>query len=153
MTYTWNVPEDDFNAIRQWFAEWTVNVADVDFVPARDLFEDNVASFGTHMDVVEGLQNLENDQWRSVWPTIEDFSFLLPTLKVAVSPDRRMAIGIITFSSTGIGADGHRFPRPGRATVAFSRARRNAKWKAIHTHVSLNPGTPAPSHGKRPAKS
>ena len=153
MTYTWNVPEDDFNAIRQWFAEWTVNVADVDFVPARDLFEDNVASFGTHMDVVEGLQNLENDQWRSVWPTIEDFSFLLPTLKVAVSPDRRMALGIIIFSSTGIGADGHRFPRPGRATVAFSRSRRNARWKAIHTHVSLNPGTPAPSHGKRPAKS
>lgn len=153
MTFAWNLPEDDFNAIRQWFAEWSVNVAEVDFAPARALFEDNVAGFGTHMDVVEGLDNLVNGQWRSVWPTIEDFSFLLPTLKVAVSPDRRMAMGIITFSSTGISADGHRYNRPGRATVAFARTRRSAKWKAIHSHVSLNPGTPAPSHGQRPAKS
>ena len=153
MTFTWNVPEDDFNAIRQWFAEWSVNVAEVDFVPARALFEDNVAGFGTHMDVVEGLDALENGQWRSVWPTIEDFSFNLPSLKVAISPDRRLAMGIITFASTGIGADGHRFNRPGRATVAFARPRRNAAWKAIHSHVSLTPGTPAPSHGNRPTKS
>lgn len=153
MSFTWNVPEDDYTAIRTWFAEWTVNVAEVDFAPARPLFEDNVAGFGTHMDVVEGLEELENQQWRSVWPTIEDFSFLLPTLKVGISPDRRMAVGIITFSSTGITKDGHRFLRPGRATVAFARPRRNAAWKAIHTHVSLNPGTPSPSHGKRPAKS
>ena len=122
MTFTWKVPEDEFNAIRQWFAEWTVNVAEVDFAPARELFEDNLASFGTHMDVVEGLAALEHGQWRSVWPTIEDFSFLLPTLKVAISPDRRMAIGIIAFSSTGIGADGNRFSRPGRATVHGAEA-------------------------------
>jgi len=152
MTFTWNVPEDEFNAIRQWFAEWSVNVAELDFGTARDLFEDNVAGFGTHMDVVEGLDALENGQWRSVWPTIEDFSFLLPSLKVAISPDLRMAVGIIAFSSTGIGDDGNRFSRPGRATVAFARSRRNAKWKGVHTHVSLNPGTPSPSHGKRPAK-
>lgn len=153
MSFTWNVPEEDYDAIRQWFAEWSVNVAEVDFAPARALFEDNVAGFGTHLDVVEGLAGLENGQWRSVWPTIEDFSFVLPSLKVAISPDRRLAVGIITFSSTGIDASGHRFNRPGRATVAFARGRRNARWKGIHTHVSLNPGTPAPSHGNRPAKS
>lgn len=153
MAYTWNVPEDDFNAIRQWFAEWSVNVAEVDFAPARALFEDNVAGFGTHADVVEGLDALEQDQWRSVWPTIEDFSFLLPTLKVAISPDRRMAIGIITFSSTGLTEDGRRFDRPGRATVAFARPRRNSAWKGIHSHVSLNPGIAGPSHGRRAAKS
>src|SRR3546814_10783584 len=136
MAFTWNVPEDDFNAIRQWFAEWSVNVAEVDFAPARALFEDNVAGFGTHMDVVEGLDSLENGQWRAVWPTIEDFSFLLPTLKVAVSPDRRLAMGIIAFSSTGIAADGHRFPRPGRATVAFARSGRGRRWKAIQDRKS-----------------
>ncbi len=153
MNFTWNVPEDDVAAIRQWFAEWSVNVAEVDFAPARELFEDNVAGFGTHLDVVEGLDALENGQWRAVWPTIEDFSFLLATLKVAVSPDRRLAMGIITFSSTGVAVDGHRFLRPGRATVAFARPRRNAPWKAIHSHVSLNPGTPSPSHGSRTARS
>lgn len=153
MGFTWNAPEDDYNAIRQWFAEWSVNVAEVDFVPARALFADEVTSFGTRMDVVDGLDALESDQWRRVWPTIEDFSFTLPTLKVGVSPDRRMAIGVITFSSTGIGEDGHRFVRPGRATVAFARPRRNAAWKAIHSHVSLNPGTPQRSHGERAAKS
>lgn len=153
MEFTWDVPDQERTEIRNWFALWSVNVAEVDFTPARELFADNVASFGTHMDVVEGLDELENRQWRSVWPTIEDFGFNLDTLKVGISSDRRMAIGILTFSSTGLTEDGHRYVRPGRATVAFARPRTNAKWKAIHTHVSLTPGTPATSHGTRPAKS
>ena len=153
MTFTWDVPEEDRAAIERWFATWSDQVAAVDFAPAMDLFADNIASFGTHMDVVEGLEALATNQWRNVWPTIEEFRWRLETLKVGVSPDRLFAIGIIAFSSTGIAADGSRFDRPGRGTVAFARPATDAPWKGVHTHVSLNPGTPQKSHGARPAKS
>lgn len=153
MAFTWNTPEEDRAAIERWFATWSGQVADVDFAPAMDLFADNIASFGTHMDVVEGLQALADNQWRKVWPTIEDFRWNLETLKVGVSPDRLFAIGIITFSSTGIAEDGSRFDRPGRGTVAFARSSVDGDRAGVHTHISLNPGTPQKSHGARPAKS
>lgn len=153
MTFTWNTPEEDRAEIEGWFAAWSDHVAAVDFAPALDLFEDNIASFGTHMDVVEGLERLADNQWRTVWPTIEDFRWNLDTLKVGVSPDRLFAIGVITFSSTGITDDGGRFDRPGRGTVAFARPAVDSAWKGVHTHVSLNPGTQQKSHGRRPARS
>jgi ketosteroid isomerase-like protein len=153
MQFTWNTPEADRAAIEAWFATWSGLVAEVDFAPAMDLFADNIASFGTHMDVVEGLDALAGNQWRSVWPTIEDFRWNLDTLKVGVSADRLFALGVLTFSSTGIAEDGSRFDRPGRSTVAFARCRVDADWKGVHTHISLNPGTPQRSFGARPARS
>lgn len=153
MNFTWNIPEEDRAAIEAWFATWGDHVAAVDFAPALDLFVDNIASFGTHMDVVEGLDALATNQWRNVWPTIEDFRWNLETLKVGVSPDRLFAIGVITFASTGIAKDGSTYDRPGRGTVAFARAAVSDPWKGVHTHISLNPGTPIPSYGSRPALS
>ena len=153
MSYDWNPPEDDLEALRRWFERWGRLVAAVDFVPARALFDDGVAGFGTHMDVVEGLDRLEAEQWRRVWPTIEDFRFHSESLKAGVSPDRLMAIGLCPWSSIGRHDDGTAFARPGRATVVFARATTEDPWKGIHTHISLNPGTPQRSYGDRPAKS
>ena len=153
MTSGWHPPAEDFEALRAWFDRWGALVAAVDFVPARDLFEATVAGFGTHRDVVQGLDRLEAEQWRRVWPTIEDFRFHSEDLVAEVAPDRLMAIGLCTWSSTGRHADGTAFPRPGRATVAFARPAVEAPWKGIHTHISLNPGTPQRSYGTRPAKS
>jgi len=153
LSYDWNPPAADVEELRQWFNTWWPLVDVVDFVPARDLFEGSVAAFGTRMDVVEGLENLENNQWRGVWPTIEDFRFHTDTLKVGVSPDRLMAMGLCVWSSTGFHEDGSRFDRPGRATVVFARPDVSSPWKGIHTHISLNPGTPQRSFGDRPPKS
>ncbi len=153
MSYDWDPPEQDLEALRRWFDRWGACVAAVDFAPARDLFEDSVAAFGTRMDVVVGLDRLEADQWRRVWPTIEDFRFHSDRLEAGVSPDRLMAIGLCTWSSTGRHEAGSAFERPGRATVAFARPSSEAAWKGIHSHISLNPGTPQRSHGDRPARS
>ena len=35
--------------------------------------ENDVVSFGTWMNVVEGLEKLCANQWKSVWPTINNF--------------------------------------------------------------------------------
>lgn len=139
----------DHGAIRAFFAEWGGYVAAVDFASARPLFDDGVIGFGTFMDTVVGLDNLERGQWRSIWPTIEDFRFNLDSLKCVVAPERLMAMGAITWNSTGIAENGERFDRPGRATVVFARADTAQPWRGVHTHFSLNPGTPQRSYGKR----
>lgn len=143
----------DVDAIAKWFATWDKLVDAVDFVPARALFAPDVIGFGTRMDRVVGLENLERDQWRRVWPTIDCFRFDLSTLRCVVSPDRLQGVGIVVWTSTGYHEDGKPFDRPGRATVIFRREDTAGDWKGIHTHISLNPGTPQRSYGARTPKS
>lgn len=145
-----NVPEEDVRAIREWLTAWGGWVAEVNFKAARALFDSEAVGFGTWMTMLEGLDALEREQWRSVWPTIEDFRFVLDTLKVNVSGDRCMAVAILHFDSTGIAPDGAKFPRPGRVTVVFGREEPAQPWRGVHTHLSLDRGVPQQSHGKRP---
>lgn len=140
----------DYDDVRDWFARWGALVAAVDFTPARALFDEGVVAFGTHQDTMSGLDNLEQQQWRAVWPTIEDFAFNLDTLNVLVSPDRLQATAVLTWHSTGIAEDGgHRFERPGRTTAVLRRDAPGEPWCCVHTHFSLNPGTPPRSYGHR----
>ena len=140
---------NDSSGIRDWFATWDKQVDAIDFVSARALFEQDVIGFGTRMDVVKGLSHLERHQWRKVWPTIKNFKFELDTLECLFSPDRLQCVGIIIWTSTGYSEDKTPFKRNGRATVVFNRIKTQNIWKATHTHISLNPGTPSPSYGNR----
>lgn len=146
----YEAPAEEVEAIRQWFATWHRHVDAVNFTASRSLFDDDVIGFGTFMDTVAGLDNLEQRQWRSIWPTIDGFHFKLETLRVGVSGDGCLAFGVVTWDSTGYHENGEPFPRPGRATVLFGRAKRGDPWKGLHTHISLNPGTPQTSFGDRP---
>lgn len=134
-------------ALRDWFEAWHADVQAVDFVHARRLFHDDVLGFGTHMHIVSGLEHLEQQQWRSVWPTIRDFRFHTDELHCGASADGLQAWALVPWSSTGFHADGSEFNRPGRATVLFRRASTAEPWRAFHTHISLAPGTPQRSHG------
>ncbi len=68
--------------------------------------------------------------------------------RVLASADAGMAIAIAPFTSTGFQADGTPFPRPGRATLVLMR--QGDGWIAVHSHLSLERGVPAESHGNRP---
>lgn len=142
----------DADILRDWFTTWGSQVAAVDFRSARELFHPDVIGFGTFMDVVRGLDHLETRQWRSIWPTIEGFQFLVDQLVSDVSEDGKYAYGIVPWTSTGFHEDGAPYDRPGRATVLFTRSDPTTPWLAIHTHISLTPGTPQKSHGNRPEK-
>lgn len=133
--------------LRDWFSTWAGYVRAQDFTSARALFHVDVAGFGTHMRIVHGLDNLERDQWRSVWPTIAGFRFLTDDLECGASPDGLHAWAIVPWTSTGFHEDGTPFERPGRATVLFTRESATAPWLATHTHISLAPGTPQRSFG------
>jgi ketosteroid isomerase-like protein len=145
-----DVREDDRRSIEQWFVRWAELVANVDFKRVRGLFVEDAVAFGSKVDMVTTREDLEAQQWRPVWPTMADYRYDLSTLQVIVSPDRLMAVGVAVFRSTGFHQDGTRFDRPGRVTAALMRTAVDAPWHATHTHVSLKPGTPAPSYGNRP---
>lgn len=145
-----SVLEADRRSISEWFARWGELVSNVDFKRVREIFVEDAIAFGSKVEMVTSRAALEAEQWRTVWPTIENYRYDLDTLEIAVSPDRLMAMGAAIFRSTGIHKDGTRFERPGRVTATLMRMSIEAPWRATHTHVSLKPGTPAPSYGNRP---
>jgi ketosteroid isomerase-like protein len=142
--------DEDRRSIADWFERWAELVANVDFRRVREIFVEDAVAFGSKVEMVTTREALEAEQWRPVWPTMADYRYDLSTLEVILSPDRLMAVGAAVFRSTGFHKDGTRFDRPGRVTASLMRAAIEAPWYATHTHVSLKPGTPAPSYGNRP---
>lgn len=146
------VAEEDRRSVKDWYDRWSGYVASVDFKAARPTFAEDAIAFGSKVEVMTSQAQLEAEQWRSVWPSIEDYRFDTSTLEVIISPDRLMAMGACIFRSTGIHPDGKTFERNGRSTVTLMRPSVGAAWICTHSHISLKPGTPGISHGKRPEK-
>ena len=144
------VADEDRRSVAEWYDRWGGFVADVNFKPVRTMFAEDAIAFGSKVEMTTSQPALEREQWRAVWPTIEDYRYDLATLEVVTSPDRLMAMGAVIFRSTGLHQDGRKFERHGRATVTLMRPALGAPWICTHSHVSLKPGTPAPSHGNRP---
>ena len=146
--YKFDKNNTDHFTIRLWFQVWEKQVQNKDFESAKKLFENDVVSFGTWMNVVEGLDKLYSDQWKNIWPTINNFKFVSNTLFIQISPDRLLANSILVWNSTGYKKNGNSFKRNGRATVVLKRSNLDNSWKGIHTHFSLNRGIPQESFGK-----
>jgi len=139
---------EDLASLRAWFDIWGRHVAAADFAAARPLFDPDVFAFGTVARTMRGLDRLEAEQWREVWPNIAGFRFETALLEAAVSPDRLMAAAAVPWSSTGYTSEGTAFARPGRATAALQRASVDAPWQGVHTHFSTVPGVPGRSFAK-----
>jgi ketosteroid isomerase-like protein len=146
------VDEADRRSVGEWYARWGALVAGVNFKPAREMFAEDVVAFGSKAEMMTSQTQLELEQWRKVWPTIEDYYYDLSTLEVVTSPDRLMAMGAVIFRSKGIHPDQKTFERNGRATCTLMRTEIGAPWVCTHSHISLKPGTPWTSHGQRPER-
>jgi ketosteroid isomerase-like protein len=125
-------------------------VREVDYASARPLFHQQVLAFGTHRDVIAGIESWMNTQWDNVWPRTTDFRFVADTTRILAADDGSMAVLIAPWTSTGYHPDGTPFDRPGRATMIFHRS--NDEWLCVHSHMSLNRGVPQTSHADRPVK-
>jgi ketosteroid isomerase-like protein len=141
--------EADRASVLAWVDAWGEQVAGAKMTEARDRFDPAVSGFGTHSDVLRGLDDLFTNQWSRVWPTIEDFVFHTHDADVLVSGDRCQAVAVLGWGSTGLHADGSTFDRPGRATLVLVRDDIDTPWRGIHTHFSLARGVPSVSHGPR----
>jgi ketosteroid isomerase-like protein len=141
-------------ATRAFFARWLDTFAgyirDVDYASARPLFHPEVLAFGTHRDVIAGIETWMATQWDNVWPRTADFRFDVAATRMLAADDGSMAVVIAPWTSTGFHPDGQKFDRPGRATMVFHKS--DDGWRCVHSHMSLNRGVPQTSHGNRPVK-
>lgn len=137
-------------ALHAWLERFAGYVRDVDYAAATPMFDPDILAFGTHRDVIPGLDAWMRSQWDNVWPRTSDFRFTLDQAHILTSPDGAMAIAVVPWTSTGYHKDGTTFDRPGRATMAFRRAADG--WLCVHSHMSLNRGVPQESFAKRPVK-
>jgi ketosteroid isomerase-like protein len=143
--------QEDVAAVRRWFKRLAEHVRAVDFAGARPIFAEDMIAFGTFTDFMTGRDKAEAAQWRNVWPHIDAFRWR-PDIRAIVSADRLTAVGMAIFESTGYTPDGTPYPRPGRATVAFTRRKPGEPWVANHTHMSLFRDVPTRSHKGKPEK-
>ena len=134
---------DPEEAVRQWFTLLSAYCASEDYDAAESIVAEDIASFGTAMDIVTGGRALREGQWESIWGNITDFKMDLDNVHARGSGDQ--AWGMVTWTSTGYDSDHKPFHRPGRATVTLER--RDGVWLAVHTHFSLYPGTPQRTYG------
>ena len=139
-------------ATRAYFTNWLETFAGyvraVDYASARPLFHPDVLAFGTHRDVIPGLEAWIATQWDNVWPKTTDFTFDIAGTHILA--DDSMAVCVTPWTSTGYHPDGTKFDRPGRATMVFSKD--GDGWVCVHSHMSLNRGVPQASHADRPVK-
>ena len=136
--------------LHDWLDRFAGYVRDVDYASARPLFHTDVLAFGTHRDVIPGLEAWIATQWDNVWPRTTDFRFDLDGTQALASADGTMATVVAPWTSTGYMPDGTAFDRPGRATMVFSKF--GDAWLCVHSHMSLNRGVPQTSHADRPVK-
>lgn len=128
---------DSHNIARAWLAEMESCVRAIDYERCRAIFAPNVVGFGTKAAIACGLDALEYDQWRHIWGTIRDFTFLLDDLHCGGSGD---AVWLACpWRSLGADETGGWVERPGRITAILERF--GHRWLAVHTHHSMNPGT------------
>jgi len=137
------VAGDPATAVQEWFEKMSRFCSSIDYVSAREIFDDEVSSFGTQADAVTGLDRLQEEQWEQVWPRTTGFRVLMDTVRGGGSGE--IAWGMAVWTSTGYDEAGEEFKRPGRATVVLRRT--EGRWKAIHTHFSLFRSTNRESHG------
>jgi ketosteroid isomerase-like protein len=126
---------DELAPLREWLRAWQTCVRAVDFAAGRKLCAEDIVAFGTVAPFVTGLDVVEREQWRNVWPVIRDFTIDVDNARGALTGDRGWLAA--TWDSRGRRGDGTLFPRPGRCTIAFER--RDGRWLATHTHFSLVP--------------
>ena len=134
-----------------WLDRFAGFVREVDYGAARPMFHPDVLAFGTHRDVIPGLEAWIATQWDNVWPKTTDFRFDLDATQVLAAADGSMAVTVAPWTSTGYAPDGTPFDRPGRATMVFSFL--DGAWLCVHSHMSLNRGVPQASHAERSVKS
>ena len=138
--------------ILTWLELFSGHVRAVDYASARPMWHPDVLAFGTHRDVMQGLETAIATQWDNVWPRTDQFRFDLAATHVLAGQDG-LAVAIAPWTSTGFHLDGSAFDRPGRATMVFQRDGDPALaggWRCVHSHLSLNRGVPQTSHANRP---
>ena len=126
---------DPIAPLRQWLRQLQACVRAQDFAAGRALCAPELLAFGTKAEMVEGVDQVMERQWREMWPHIRDFTIDVDKARGAIHANQGWVAAL--WDSLGVRPDGSTFPRPGRLTILFER--RAGRWLATHTHFSLSP--------------
>ena len=130
-------------SLQEWLRGFEAAVRARDFAAGRTMFADDAVAFGTWARAVAGLDNIEREQWKNVWPRIRGFHFE-PDTHLHESVDHGWIAG--SWSTEVTGPDGRPFERPGRGTFVLER--RNGRRTVVHSHFSLLPTQSESAHGR-----
>ncbi len=128
--------------VRSWLQDFERCVNALDFEGGRTMFREDCVCFGSKAELLVGLDDLVERQWKAIWPNISGFRFLTEGLNCEFSVTGHTVCVIVQWTSTGYHRDGVSYDRSGRATLLLSRCDERSVWLARHSHYSLNPGTP-----------
>jgi catechol 2,3-dioxygenase-like lactoylglutathione lyase family enzyme/ketosteroid isomerase-like protein len=126
---------DEIAPLREWLRGFAGRVRAVDYEGGKTYCAPDMIAFGTYAAMVEGLDAVVEAQWKKIWPTIREFSIRADKARGGIAGDTAWVAA--PWDSLGTRADGTTFERPGRLTIVFTR--RDGRWLARHTHLSLVP--------------
>jgi len=137
----------DMNATAEsaldWLERFATCVRAQDFEGGRELFAPRARGFGTVVERAVGLQQLEEGQWRRIWPNTRDFRLIETSREVFVSADGSQTCVLALWESEARAEEASSraaFPRRGRCTLLLERDdRAPCGWRAIHSHFSKRP--------------
>jgi len=142
-TTAWISHDADRLTLMEWLKQLERHIQACDMDGALPLFHHDMVGFGSRQDYLLGRTAAHAEQWTPTGTQMDDYHFNLDRFGGVVSEDRCTATIYVTFGSTGYREEsGEPFDRPGRATFVLIRPEISAPWRAVHTHVSLKPGTP-----------
>jgi len=132
-----------------WLSTFEAACRGRDFEAGRRLFAPDAVAFGTYATAVHGLDNIEREQWRQIWPRIRGFRF---ESEPAVAGAGDSAWIAATWASEATGPDGQPFTRRGRATfkpraAGWPVAGRPQPRLPAPEPVGQRPRAPLNSHG------
>jgi ketosteroid isomerase-like protein len=133
-------------AVEGWMEGFADAVRAVDYEAGRRYFDEYVVSCGTRTDLMVGRDQLEEHQWRGVWPWTRDFVFTrwwVADWAVTDTGDAWVLL-VTEWTSQARGDVGSARRRDGRATLGLrGRAPRAAgspeALRCVHSHFSLKP--------------
>lgn len=121
--------------VEAWLRNFSKAVRDRDYDTGRELCDPLVVAFGTVCAQATGLEQLVEEQWRTVWPEARDFDFDIDS--ATVLPGVTQTVVLAGWHYTELSAAGATSRRHGRATIVLQQ--QASTWKAIHTHFSSRP--------------
>ena len=116
--------------VARWMAAFESAIKTENYPVGRSLFSLNVIGFGTTAIRADGLDSLMDNQWKTRWPTNQNFHFLPDTAKMLWSNDWLTTILTVEWECDA---------RRGRATMILQAYPEQDKLLCTHSHFSENP--------------
>ena len=121
--------------LEEWLRKFSLAVRSRNYEAGKALFDPEVISFGTICFRADAREELENSQWKKVWPSTSGFDFEYDS--AVATADAQQAVMLASWNSVTENSGGQSIKRRGRATLVLQK--NGAQWKAVHTHFSLTP--------------